>query len=111
MLEKTKMDYTLQNHTNLLALYLESLFLIFSSTWLSNPAADLSFFPCCLDSSLFLTMGFRDLGRDGCCNEGNEIVDLFCILIDWMPQSAVTLYIYRVGGLAPQEILLQDLNL
>jgi len=27
------------------------------------------------------------------------------------PQSAVTLYIYRVGGLAPQEILLQDLNL
>ena len=32
-------------------------------------------------------------------------------LIDWMPQSAVTLYIYRVGGLVPQEILLQDLNL
>ena len=28
-----------------------------------------------------------------------------------MPQSAVTLYIYRVGGLAPQEIQLQDLNL
>ena len=26
-------------------------------------------------------------------------------------QSAVALYIYRVGGLAPQEILLQDLNL
>ena len=31
--------------------------------------------------------------------------------IDWIPQSAVALYIYRVGGLAPQEILLQDLNL
>ena len=30
---------------------------------------------------------------------------------DWIPQSAVTLYIYRVGGLAQQEILLQDLNL
>jgi len=28
-----------------------------------------------------------------------------------MPQSAVALYIYRVGGLALQEILLQDLNL
>ena len=27
-------------------------------------------------------------------------------LIDWMPQSAVALYIYRVSGLAPQEILL-----
>ena len=27
------------------------------------------------------------------------------------PQSAVTLYIYRVGGLALHEILLQDLNL
>ena len=43
--------------------------------------------------------------------KGNEIVDLFCILIDWIPQSAVALYIYRVGGLVPQEILLQDLNL
>jgi len=28
-----------------------------------------------------------------------------------MPQLAVALYIYRVGGLAMQEILLQDLNL
>ena len=28
-----------------------------------------------------------------------------------MSQSAVTLYIYRVGGLVPQEIILQDLNL
>ena len=36
---------------------------------LAKLRADLSFFPCCLDSSLFLTMGFRDLGRDGCCNE------------------------------------------
>ena len=55
-------------------------------------------------------MGLEKLGlRDK--NKGNEIVDLFCILIDWMPQSAVALYIYRVGGLAPQEILLQDLNL
>ena len=44
-------------------------------------------------------------------SKGNEIVDLFCILIDWMPQLAVTLYIYMVGGLVPQEILLQDLNL
>ena len=35
----------------------------------------------------------------------------WCILIDWMSQSAMTLYIYRVGGLVPQEILLQDLNL
>ena len=35
----------------------------------------------------------------------------WCILIDWMSQSAVALYIYRVGGLVPQEILLQDLNL
>ena len=43
--------------------------------------------------------------------KGNEIVDLFCILIDWIPQSTVVLYIYRVDGLAPQEILLQDLNL
>ena len=34
-----------------------------------------------------------------------------CFLIDWMSQSAVALYIYRVGGLVPQEILLQDLNL
>ena len=32
-------------------------------------------------------------------------------LIDWMSQSAVALYIYRVGGFVPQEILLQDLNL
>ena len=48
---------------------------------------------------------FRDKSKD------NEIVDLFCILLDWMPQSAVTLYIYRVGGLALQEILLQDLDL
>ena len=47
----------------------------------------------------------RDKSKD------NEIVDLFCILIDWMPQLAVALYIYRVGGLAPQEILLQNLNL
>ena len=30
---------------------------------------------------------------------------------DWIPESAVAPYIYRVGGLAPQEILLQDLNL
>ena len=50
-------------------------------------------------------LGLRDKSKD------NELVDLFCILIDWMPQSAVTLYIYRVGGLAMQEILLQDLNL
>ena len=50
-------------------------------------------------------LGLRDKSK------GNEIVDLFCILIDWMPQSAVALYIYRVGGLAQQEILLQDLNL
>ena len=34
-------------------------------------------------------------------SKGNEIVDLFCILIDWIPQTAVALYIYRVGGLAP----------
>ena len=34
-----------------------------------------------------------------------------CFLIDWMSQSAVTLYIYRLGGLVPQELLLQDLNL
>ena len=55
-------------------------------------------------------MGLEKLGlRDK--SKGNEIVDLFCILIDWMPQSAVALYIYRVGGLVPQEILLQDLNL
>ena len=54
-------------------------------------------------------MGLEKLGlRDK--SKGNKIVDLFCVLIDWMPQS-VTLYIYRVGGLAPQEILLQDLNL
>ena len=33
----------------------------------------------------------------------------WCVLNDWIPQSAVALYIYRVGGLAPQEILLQDL--
>ena len=44
-------------------------------------------------------------------SKGNEIVDLFCILIDWIPQSSATLYIYRVGGLAPQKILLQDLDL
>ena len=44
-------------------------------------------------------------------SKGNEIIDLFCILIDWIPQSTMTLYIYRVDGLAPQEILLQDLNL
>ena len=44
-------------------------------------------------------------------SKGNEIVDLFCIWIDWIPQSVVALYIYRVGGLIPQEILLQDLNL
>ena len=55
-------------------------------------------------------MGLEKLGlRDK--NKGNEIVDLFCVLIDWMSQSAVTLYIYRVGGLAPQKIRLQDLNL
>ena len=55
-------------------------------------------------------IGLEKLGlRDK--NKGNKIVDLFCILINWMPQSAVALYIYRVGGLAPQEILLQDLNL
>ena len=50
-------------------------------------------------------LGLRDK------NKGNEILDLFCVLIDWMPQSAVALYIYRMGGLVPQEILLQDLNL
>ena len=50
-------------------------------------------------------LGLRDKSK------GNKIIDLFCILIDWMPQSAMALYIYRVGGLAPQEILLQDLNL
>ena len=50
-------------------------------------------------------LGLRDKSK------GNEIVDLFCILIDWMPQLAVTLYIYMVGGLVTQEILLQDLNL
>ena len=44
-------------------------------------------------------------------SKGNEIEDLFCILIDWISQSAVVFYIYRVGGLVPQEILLQDLNL
>ena len=49
-------------------------------------------------------LGLRDKSKD------NEIVDLFCILIDWIPQSAVTLYIYRVGGHVLQEILLQDLN-
>ena len=55
-------------------------------------------------------MGLEKLGlRDK--SKGNEIVDLSCILIDWIPQSAVALYIYRVGGLMPQEILLQDLNL
>ena len=55
-------------------------------------------------------MGLEELGlRDK--SKGNEIVDLFCIFIDWMSQSAVALYIYRVGGLAPQKILLQDLNL
>ena len=32
-------------------------------------------------------------------------------LINWMPQLAVALYIYRVGGHVLQEILLQDLNL
>ena len=36
----------------------------------------------------------------------------WCVfLIDLISQSAVALYIYRVGGLVPQEILLQDLNL
>ena len=35
----------------------------------------------------------------------------WCILINWMFQSAVALYIYRAGGLVAQEILLQDLNL
>jgi len=35
----------------------------------------------------------------------------WCVLIDWMSQSAVAFYIYRVGGLVLQEILLQDLNL
>ena len=55
-------------------------------------------------------MGLEELGlRDK--SKGNEIVDLFCVLIYWMSQSAVALYIYRVGGLVPQEILLQDLNL
>ena len=55
-------------------------------------------------------MGLEKLGlRDK--SKGNEIVDLFYILIDWMPQPSVALYIYRVGGLTPQEILLQDLNL
>jgi len=34
-----------------------------------------------------------------------------CFLIDWISQSAMALYIYRVGGFVPQEILLQDLNL
>ena len=53
-------------------------------------------------------MGLEKLGlRDK--SKGNEIVDLSFILIDWIPQSVVALYIYRVGGLAPQEILLQDL--
>ena len=56
------------------------------------------------------TMGLEKLGlRDK--SKDNEIVDLFCVLIDWMSQSAVALYIYRVDGLAPQKILLQDLNL
>ena len=32
-------------------------------------------------------------------------------LIDWIPQLVVALYIYRVGGFIPQEIILQDLNL
>ena len=41
----------------------------------------------------------------------NKKIKVFLYLIDWMPQSAVALYIYRVGGLIPQEILLQDLNL
>ena len=50
-------------------------------------------------------LGLRDKSK------GNEIVDLFCVLIDWMSQSAVALYIFRVDGLAPQKILLQDLNL
>ena len=55
-------------------------------------------------------IGLEELGlRDK--SKGNEIVDLFCILIDSMSQSAVALYIYRMGGLAPQKILLQDLNL
>jgi len=37
-------------------------------------------------------IGLEKLGlRDK--NKGNEIIDLFCILIDWMPQSAVTLYL------------------
>ena len=55
-------------------------------------------------------MGLEKLGlRDK--SKGNEIVDLSCILIDWMSQSAVALYIYRVSGLVPHEILLQDLNL
>ena len=54
-------------------------------------------------------MGLEKLGlRDK--SKGNEIVDLFCILIDWMSQWAVALYIYRVGGLIPQEILFTDLN-
>jgi len=46
--------------------------------------------------------------------KGNKKIEKYCIvvfLIDWMPQSAVTLYIYRVDGLVPQEIQLQDLNL
>ena len=55
-------------------------------------------------------MGLEKLGlRDK--SKGNEIVDLLCILIDWMPQSVMALYIYRVGGLVPQKNLLQDLNL
>ena len=32
-------------------------------------------------------------------------------LIDWMPQSAVALYIDRVGWTYPAKFLLQDLNL
>ena len=32
-------------------------------------------------------LGLRDKSKD------NEIVDLFCILIDWMPLSAVVLYL------------------
>jgi len=33
-----------------------------------------------------------------------------CVLIDWMPQSAVTLYIYRVGWACPARNPITDLK-
>ena len=33
-----------------------------------------------------------------------------CVLIDWMPQSAVTLYIYRVGWTCPARNPITDLK-